>query len=309
MDIATFLGRYPPFDRLDPRRLAKVAGTVEIEHFPPGAVILRQSGEPSRYLYVVRKGAVEILDDGRLVDLMGEGEIFGAWSAMAGFSPTATVRAHEDALCYLIPQEVAAEVLGTTEGLAFVVASLRRRIVRVEESWESERSTEPYRPVSALVRRPPVTCEPDTPVAEAAALMARERVSSLLIETSNGWGILTDRDLRSRVVATRRDPSTTRVADVMTFPATTVPPDTMAGEVLLRMLEGGFHHFPVRDEEGRLVGVVTDTDLMGLGRSIARQGRRAEAVEYFQRAYSVSEGAGDAKAMEEAATEIKKVTP
>jgi tetratricopeptide (TPR) repeat protein len=50
-------------------------------------------------------------------------------------------------------------------------------------------------------------------------------------------------------------------------------------------------------------------DLMGLGRSIARQGRRTEAVEYFQRAYSVSEGAGDAKAMEEAATEIKKQSP
>lgn len=50
-------------------------------------------------------------------------------------------------------------------------------------------------------------------------------------------------------------------------------------------------------------------DLMGLGRSLARQGRRAEAVEYFQRAYSVSGGAGDAKAMEEAAAEIKKVTP
>jgi tetratricopeptide (TPR) repeat protein len=50
-------------------------------------------------------------------------------------------------------------------------------------------------------------------------------------------------------------------------------------------------------------------DLMGLGRSIAQQGRRAEAVEYFQRAYSVSEGAGDAKAMEDAAAEIKKVTP
>jgi tetratricopeptide (TPR) repeat protein len=50
-------------------------------------------------------------------------------------------------------------------------------------------------------------------------------------------------------------------------------------------------------------------DLMGLGRSIARQGRKAEAVEYFQRAYSVSEGAGDAKAMEEAATKIKKLNP
>ncbi len=50
-------------------------------------------------------------------------------------------------------------------------------------------------------------------------------------------------------------------------------------------------------------------DLIGLGRSNARQGRRAEAVEYFQRAYSVSEGVGDAKAMEEAAAEMKKLSP
>lgn len=50
-------------------------------------------------------------------------------------------------------------------------------------------------------------------------------------------------------------------------------------------------------------------DLMGLGRSIARQGRRAEAVEYFQRAYSVSEGAGDTKTLEEAAAEMKQLTP
>ncbi len=50
-------------------------------------------------------------------------------------------------------------------------------------------------------------------------------------------------------------------------------------------------------------------DLMGLGRSVARQGRRSEAIEYFQRAYSVSEGAGDAKAMDDAAVEMKQLTP
>ena len=50
-------------------------------------------------------------------------------------------------------------------------------------------------------------------------------------------------------------------------------------------------------------------DLMGLGRSVVRQGRKAEAMEYFQRAYSVSEGAGDIKTMEEAAVEIKKLSP
>jgi len=48
---------------------------------------------------------------------------------------------------------------------------------------------------------------------------------------------------------------------------------------------------------------------MGLGRSNARQGRRAEAVEYFQRAYSVAEGAGDSKALEEAAAEMRMQPP
>lgn len=46
-------------------------------------------------------------------------------------------------------------------------------------------------------------------------------------------------------------------------------------------------------------------DLMGLGRSLAQQGKRNEAAEYFQRAYSVSKGMGDTKAMEDAAAEMK----
>ncbi len=50
-------------------------------------------------------------------------------------------------------------------------------------------------------------------------------------------------------------------------------------------------------------------DLMGLGRSLARQGRRDEALEYFRRAYSVSEGVGNTNAMEEAAVEMKRLTP
>ncbi len=59
-----------------------------------------------------------------------------------------------------------------------------------------------------LVRRVPVTAEPQTAVAEAASLMAAERVSSLLVPMRDGWGIVTDRDLRAKVVATKADPDT-----------------------------------------------------------------------------------------------------
>src|SRR6185503_14233858 len=119
--------------------------------------------------------------------------------------------------------------------------------------------------VGSLVRRPPLTFPPEGTVADAAARMARDRVSSLLIPLPDGLGIITDRDLRSRVLAVGRSPQT-RVEDVMTFPARTVSADAMAAEALLAMLENGFHHFPVLDRGGELVGVVTDTDLMGLAR-------------------------------------------
>jgi CBS domain-containing protein len=200
VDVAAFLGRHPPFDSLDPERLAKVVSAVQIEHFPPGAVILRQAGEPTTHLYVVRKGAVEIEDDGRVIDQVTEGEVFGMWSLLGHVAPSATVRATEDTLCYLVDPDVATRVLETGPGVAFVAANVRRRLARVEQSLESEIDPARYRHVGDLVRRAPVTCEPGTPVAAAAELMARERVSSLLVRTEGGPpGILTDRDLRTRV--------------------------------------------------------------------------------------------------------------
>jgi CBS domain-containing protein len=267
MDVGSFLRLHPPFDSLDEERIARVVSAVEIEHFPPGAVILVQAGAPATHLYVVRKGEVEIVDDGRVIDQVGEGEVFGMWSLLGHVAPSATVRATDDTLCYLVPAEVAEEVLETGSGVAFVAANVRRRVAAIERSLTGEVDPGRYRPVGSLVRRAAVTCEPETSVAAAAELMARERVSSLLVPSpeSGVTGILTDRDLRSRVVAQRRAPDT-RVREVMTPDVETVPADAMAGEVLLRMLERGFHHFPVADAEGRIVGVVTDTDLMGIGR-------------------------------------------
>jgi CBS domain-containing protein len=265
VEIGAFLSRYPPFDALDHERLARVVASVQIEHFAPGTVILRQAGEPSRHLYVVRKGAVEIVDDGRAIDQIGEGEVFGMWSLLGHVAPSATVRATEDTLCYLVDADVATSVLETGAGIAFVAASVRRRLSRVEDTLRAETDPTRFRSVGELIRRPPVTCDAGTPIAEAAELMARERVSSLLVPSDGGAvGILTDRDLRTRVVAARLG-GDTPIREVMTPDAETVPSVAMAGEVLLRMLELGVHHFPVV-AGGRVVGVVTDTDLMGIGR-------------------------------------------
>ena len=263
MDVAAFLGKYPPFDALSTELLETVARAVEIEHFPAGTEILQQAGLPSRYLYVVRKGAVEIVDDGRVLDVLGEGETFGMFSLLDHAEPTSTVRALEDSLCYLIAERAAQEVLGTSVGQTFVIGRMRQRLAAGVGGTEPPPA--PYQPIGSLIRREVVAAEPGFTVAQAAELMAQERVSCLLIPMRGGWGIVTDRDLRSRVLALGRR-SDIPVEEIASFPATTLPHDALAGEALLAMFQERAHHFPVTGPDGRLIGVVTLTDLMDLGR-------------------------------------------
>ncbi len=263
MDIPSFLRMYPPFEELEEERLSNVVRHTHIEFFPAGQVILQQSGEPARFLYVVRTGAVELIDEDQVVDQLGEGEVFGHPSMLSGLGPSFTVRAHEDALCYLIDQETAEEIMKTQPGLAFLSASLRRRMIRAVEGIDPEK-VDPWKtPVRALIRRPPISAPPTFTVREAAELMTRQKVSSLLVQRPAGWGIVTDRDLRSRILALGRSPDTI-IGEILSFPAFTVDAATIVAEVIALMLELGVHHIPVVDEDGQIIGVVTHTDLMAL---------------------------------------------
>ena len=73
MDIPSFLRTYPPFDSIDDEHLERIVRSTRIEFHGAGDVILRQGGEPSQAMYVVRKGAVELADDEQVIDLLGRG--------------------------------------------------------------------------------------------------------------------------------------------------------------------------------------------------------------------------------------------
>jgi CBS domain-containing protein len=115
--------------------------------------------------------------------------------------------------------------------------------------------------IASLVRRPAVTVPPEASVAEAATRMRDERVSSLLLEVDGERAIVTDRDLRTRVIAEGRSLDTP-VRAVATRPVRVAPGTMLAGEALTEMLAHSIHHLPVL-EGIRVIGVVTDTDLMG----------------------------------------------
>ncbi|HEX4283234.1 MAG TPA: cyclic nucleotide-binding domain-containing protein, partial [Solirubrobacteraceae bacterium] len=116
-EIVHFLSEHPPFDALETRELERVAAAAEAEFHRAGATIFCQGAEPVSHLRVVRGGAVEIVFDGRVLDLLGEGELFGHASMLSGLPTGFEARAGEDTVCYRIPADVAQEPLSRPAGL------------------------------------------------------------------------------------------------------------------------------------------------------------------------------------------------
>jgi CBS domain-containing protein len=114
-------------------------------------------------------------------------------------------------------------------------------------------------PVGSLVDRPPLVVEPRATVADVARAM-REAGTGAALVGSDASGIVTDRDLRNRVVAEARQ-SDTPVREVMSRPVKTLAAEAPIHEALLVMLDRDIHHMPVT-RGGRIVAMVTDKDLL-----------------------------------------------
>ena len=267
-EIAEFLRQHPPFDALSGDDLEQLAAACEIEFAPAGSVLLEQAASPSQFVWVIRRGAVSLSDNGTLVDLLGEGEMFGHTSMLTGDPTSFTVTAQEDTLLYRMADDAIRPYLTAPEALGFVVRSLAGRVEvrrRPPEELEASMLDPARRPVGELVRRPAVIVSPDASLRDAARLMVAAGSSSLLVDLGERLGIVTDSDFRSRVMAAAVPPDTP-VSAIMTVPAHTVSAETTGTDVLLEMLERGLRHLPVLDVRRNVIGIVADTDLVAIER-------------------------------------------
>src|SRR6516225_10199283 len=204
-DITGFLASHPPFDAGGADELARVAAVAELEELPAGKTIFSQGTAPVGYLRIIRTGSVEIIHNGQVLDLLGPGELFGHASMLSGLPTGFEARAAEDTLCYRIPADVISPLLARPDFLRFIA----RSIVSGRAATGPERAppADPVqRRVAALIRTPPLLCSADEPIREAAKRMTAEGASAVLVRAGETLGIVTDRDLRSRVVATGISP-------------------------------------------------------------------------------------------------------
>lgn len=109
-----------------------------------------------------------------------------------------------------------------------------------------------------------VSLGPQASAYEAACIMTGSNTTSVLVTEPPAKlvGIVTERDLMTRVVAKARDPQTTKLAEIMTPNPLCVPPEKPVSEAVLIMLERGFRHLPVMGPGDKLMGVFSARDAL-----------------------------------------------
>lgn len=281
-EILVFLRRQAPFKELPEETLRAVATSVDVRYFKAGTPIVT-FGQEALAWHVVRSGAVEVFRrDGTLYNRLTEGGYFGEAGLLYRKRVRFPVTALEDTLLYLIPATVFTELFENNERFADQVevedsTRLRQVVSRREDANPLMSAT-----VDRLITRAPVTLPHTASVLDAAKCMTDTGVSSLLIldavetptaTTTQGptpadqqaasprlAGIVTDRDLRTRLMAQGLGYDTP-VTQIMSTGLVTVHHNQLVFEAMLEMLRHNVHHLPVLRQD-QTVGVIALSDVI-----------------------------------------------
>lgn len=277
MAISFFKG-IMPFNTLDDATLSRLATHCRVDFYPKGTRLLTAGETDITHLYLIQRGGVKAFiedDQGEITlkDFRGEGAYVGALGIIRGAPANLNIETVEDTFCFLLPREIFLELVEETPSFAqFYLKSFSEKIVNtayneLRHHKLSRRSGDDLYLFSVRVgdlvktlRKVPS----DSSIQEAAASMVEFKVGSLLIhdpaDEDNIVGIVTDRDLRGKVVAAGLD-FDQPVKTIMSGPVQSVLSQSLCFDVLLKMMETGIHHLAVERGE-RVIGVVTSHDIM-----------------------------------------------
>ncbi len=277
--VVEFLKKTMPFNELDEESILNLASSCRVDFFPKGVRLLTAGESELPWLYLIQRGGVKtfLTDDGGAVslkDYRGEGACIGALGIIHGTHANLNVETVEDTFCFLLPRAVFLELIEKQPGVAqYYLKSFTEKIVHTAYSelrhhrMASRANEDLYLfTVSAgdIIKSIPHKIGAYATVQEAAQEMSLQRVGSLLIheqaDPERIIGIVTDRDLRTKVVAAGLSHGET-VTTIMSSPVKSVPAQAICFDVLLQMMATGIHHLAV-ERGDKVVGVITSHDIM-----------------------------------------------
>jgi len=276
--VHAFLSNLPPFSFLPEAELEKISAEVVEANHPKDTFLYMQGRSRIEHLHIVRSGAVERYykerDKELLRESLDEGDVFGGISMLLyeGIAVT-TFRTTKDSTFYLLPKQIFLDVCTRYEAFSDYFTDMLGKMMLVKSDatvlakamHPAEESPQIFnQAVENIFTQNLVFCETNSSIQEAAAMMGRHRCSSILVKDPHGdfVGIVTDRDLRNKVIIQAACDMTGTASQIMSSPLSTVPAQAPVSEALMIMMMKDLKHLAVTDTAEKVVGIVTNKDIL-----------------------------------------------
>lgn len=303
-----FFATHAPFDQMEPAHLLWMLERMRLAYFAQGEVIVSpEAGVVERFL-VIKQGLVQgeqsvahASEADTWLELV-EGECFPLGALLAHRPVASVYRAGKDTFCYELSVADFHTLLGLSAPFRDFctrrIANLlehSKQVIQAQYTQSSAEQQSLTSPLSAIIRRAPITCAPHTTVREVLAQMHESRIGSMVAvdEAGRPLGILTLPDVLERIALPQIDLEQP-VIGVMSAHLTTLPPQALAYEAALVMAKQGFRHVLVVDNE-RLIGLVSEKDLFALQRVGLRQ--IGTSIRHAQQLAELQQAAADIRNM------------
>lgn len=284
-DQKQLLASVHPFDLLDERTLDGVLGRMDIAYYPANTVLIAPE-VAAECLYIVIKGSVHEWLDDELTNAYGAMDSFDADALIYGKADKRFV-VEEDLICYELPKQAFLDLIQDQDAFKhfyledFVTKHQQLKKIRQQSALTPFMMAR----VGDIYLHAPCVVPSTMPIDEAVRKMEATQSAAIVVQTENGYGIVTDTDLR-REVLLGRVPASAEIGMIMTFPLITIAHDDFLFNALLRFTTETIKRIGVMRGD-KLVGMLEQIDLLSYFANhstlVAVQIDKAQSVEALQR--------------------------
>lgn len=257
--VEDFLNTSAPFDVLDKEQKLELVKHTELIYLTADNVGDLQKGKSS--LFLIQNGQFSVQDSDAPLRHLSEGDYFGYTNIMEKRNFSLSISVDSPGLVYCF--EASAVIpLFELPAIRNFFDGLRNNALQNHAISDSN-SMWLYKGLEDVINKSPVSVDVETSITVAAQIMTNQKVSSLLVTREDKLiGIITDRDLRSRVVATSLDIHHP-VSHIMTPNPAQIMGNRTLFDALALMTERNIHHLPVIDQQTLVpLGMVTASDII-----------------------------------------------
>ena len=257
--VEDFLNTSAPFDVLDKEQKLELVKHTELIYLTADNVGDLQKGRAS--LFLIQNGQFSVQDSDAPLRHLSEGDYFGYTNIMEKRNFSLSISVDSPGLVYCF-EASAVTPLFELPAIRNFFDGLRNNALQNHAISDSN-SMWLYKGLEDVINKSPVSVDVETSITVAAQIMTNQKVSSLLVTREDKLiGIITDRDLRSRVVAASLDIHLP-VSHIMTPNPAQIMGNRTLFDALALMTERNIHHLPVIDQQTLVpLGMVTASDII-----------------------------------------------